>query len=156
MQTPVNAPTPEARAAFAILVPQADSMGAIGVIRSLGQHGYQVHAASSKSGALGCVSAFASHSYQCPAYEDPAYLSWLRQLVASQHIRAIVPSEGFLLAIRHCFAEFSPLMAIPADAELVYGCLSKVYVFDRFLSAPDARLRAHISCTTRQSWQHWT
>lgn len=147
MQTSVKVPSHEARAACAILVPQADSMGAIGVIRSLGQHGYQVHAASSKAGALGCASAFASHSYQCPAYEDAGYLPWLRQLVADARIRAIVPSEGFLLAIRHCFAEFSPLMAIPADAELVYGCLSKVYVFDRFLSAADARLRAHISRT---------
>lgn len=131
----------------AVLVPQADSMGAIGVIRSLGQHGYIVHAASSKAGALGCQSAFASASYQCPPYDDSNYLPWLRDIIRTKQIAAIIPSEGFLLAIRHCFAEFSPLMAIPADAELVYGCLSKVWVFDKFLQSNDDRLRQHISRT---------
>ncbi|WP_430455348.1 hypothetical protein [Rheinheimera sp.] len=135
------------RQTCAILVPQADSLGAVAVVRSLGQHGYQVHAASAKPGALGCLSAFASFHYQCPAYEDPAYLSWLRALINSADIRAIIPSEGFLLAVRDCFAEFSPLMAIPQDAELVYGCLSKVFVFNQFLQSSDAQLHAHISRT---------
>lgn len=130
-----------------ILVPQADSMGAIGVIRSLGLHGYVVHAASSNPAALGCKSAFTTVAHQCPVYEDPGYLPWLRQVISSAGIAAIVPSEGFLLAIRQHFTEFSPLMAIPANPELVYGCLSKVYVFDQFLRAADHRLQQHISRT---------
>lgn len=133
--------------ATCVLVPQADSLGAVGVIRSLGQNGYIVHAASNKAGALGCRSAFASASYHCPSYENQNYLLWLRETILTQQIAAIIPSEGFLLAIRHCFSEFSPLMAIPDDAQLVYGCLSKAWVFDNFLHSDNDRLRQHIPRT---------
>lgn len=122
-------------------------MGAIGVIRSLGMHGYVVHAASSNPAALGCKSTFTAVAHQCPAYGEPNYLPWLRSLIKSANIAAIIPSEGFLLAIREHFAEFSPLMSIPANPDLVYGCLSKVYVFDQFLRSADHRLQDHISRT---------
>lgn len=131
----------------AVLVPQADSMGAIAVVRSLGQHGYQVHAASVKADALGCHSAFVTMGHLCPSYDSAEYLTWLRATISQYQIAAIIPSEGFLLAIKHHFAEFAPLMPIPQDEQLVYGCLSKVYVFDLFLKSPDARLRQHISET---------
>jgi len=131
----------------AVLVPQADSMGAIAVIRSLGQHGYQVHAASVKADALGCLSAFAKKGHQCPSYDSAEYLPWLRATISTYQIAAIIPSEGFLLAIKHHFAEFAPLMPIPQDEQMVYGCLSKVYVFDLFLKSSDERLKQHISKT---------
>ena len=73
-----------------VLVPQADSLGAIAVIRSLGQHGYQVHAASAKSGALGCRSAFTSFAHVAPAYQSEDYLPWLRKTIAKYEIQAIV------------------------------------------------------------------
>jgi len=131
----------------AVLVPQADSMGAIAVVRSLGQHGYQVHAASVKADALGCLSSFATEGHQCPAYDSAEYLPWLRATIRTYQIAAIIPSEGFLLAIKHHFAEFAPLMPIPQDEQRVYGCLSKVYVFDLFLKSTDERLKQHISQT---------
>lgn len=131
----------------AVLVPQADSMGAIAVVRSLGQHGYQVHAASVKADALGCLSNFATKGHQCPSYDSAEYLPWLRAIISTYQIAAIIPSEGFLLAIKHHFAEFAPLMPIPQDEQLVYGCLSKVYVFDLFLKSSDERLKQHISKT---------
>jgi peptidoglycan/xylan/chitin deacetylase (PgdA/CDA1 family)/predicted ATP-grasp superfamily ATP-dependent carboligase len=131
----------------AILVPQADSMGAIAVIRSLGQHGYRVHAASAKPHALGCESVFASHAHLSPSYQSADYLPWLRELIVNHQIQSIVPSEGFLLAIKDHFFEFCHLMAIPQDPVIVYGCLSKVYVFDQFFKSADERLRQHISKT---------
>lgn len=131
----------------AILVPQADSMGAIAVIRSLGQHGYVVHAASTKADALGCRSSFASFSHTSPAYQSADYLPWLRQLISRHEIQAIVPSEGFLLAIKLHFAEFSPLMDISQDKSIVYGCLSKVDVFDRFQKHDDTELKMHLPKT---------
>ena len=128
----------------AVLVPQADSLGAIAVIRSLGQHGYQVHAASNQTNALGCQSAFASFAHKAPAYQSEEYLPWLRQIIAQFEIKAIIPSEGFLLAIKPNFSEFSSLMDIPKDEEVVYACLSKVDVFSRFKQSDDARLAMHI------------
>jgi predicted ATP-grasp superfamily ATP-dependent carboligase len=128
----------------AILVPQADSLGAIAVIRSLGQHGYQVHAASTKPNALGCRSSFARYSHTSPSYQSHDYLPWLRQIITTHQIQAIVPSEGFLLAIKSNFSEFAALMDIPGDEDTVYACLSKVDVFDRFVHSNDARLAMHI------------
>lgn len=131
----------------AVLVPQSDSLGAIAVIRSLGQHGYQVHAASTKPDALGGKSSFAAFTHTSPSYQSDDYLPWLRQLISQQQIQAIVPSEGFLLAIRTHFTEFSHLMDIPQDQEIVYGCFSKVDVFERFQQNDDMRLRMHLPKT---------
>ena len=128
----------------AVLVPQADSLGAVAVIRSLGQHGYQVHASSAKSGALGCHSSFASFAHLAPEYQSEDYLPWLRQVIAEYEIQAIVPSEGFLLAIKSNFSEFSSLMDIPRDEKIVYACLSKVDVFARFIQSDEVLLTKHI------------
>lgn len=131
----------------AVLVPQADSMGAIAVIRSLGQHGYQVHATSTKPDALGCRSTFATFAHTSPAYQSLEYIPWLRQLLAQHRIQAIIPSEGFLLAIKHHFHEFAPLMDIPQDQGIAYGCLSKVEVSECFLRNENPQLKMHLPKT---------
>lgn len=131
----------------AVLVPQADSIGAVAVIRSLGLHKYQVHAASVKTEALGCQSNYATLSHICPSYQSNDYLPWLRATISQHKIEAIIPSEGFLLAIKNHFYEFSPLMPIPQDHNLVYGCLSKVFVLDFFLQSFDAKLKQHLPKT---------
>ena len=97
---------------FHVLVPQADSLGAVAVIRSLGSHGYKVHAASSSPQALGCYSNFANFRHQTPAYNKTVeYIAWLRTTVKHYGIVAIIPSEGFLLAIKDYFEEFSNLLS---------------------------------------------
>lgn len=131
----------------AVLVPQADSLGAVAVIRSLGFHKYKVHAASVKTEALGCKSNYATLSHICPSYQSNDYLPWLRATISEHKIEAIIPSEGFLLAIKNHFYEFAPLMPIPQDHKLVYGCLSKVFVLDFFLQSSDTRLQQHLPKT---------
>ena len=131
----------------AVLVPQADSLGAVAVIRSLGLHKYQVHAASVKTEALGCQSNYATLSHICPSYQSNDYLPWLRATISQHKIEAIIPSEGFLLAIKNHFYEFAPLMPIPQDHNLVFGCLSKVFVLDFFLQSSDTRLQQHLPKT---------
>lgn len=130
-----------------ILVPQAESFGTIAVIRSLGQHGYKVHATSSKKQALGCQSNFAYMSHTSPDYEDSSYYAWLLNLIHKQQIKAIIPSEGFLLAIKDCFSEFAHLLPISSDPDIVYGCLSKSYVFNAFLQSSDEQIKQHIPNT---------
>lgn len=131
---------------YHVLVPQADSMGAIAVIRSLGQHGYQVHAASSKAGALGCQSNYAHQSIRCPDYDND-YLTWLRQYITEYDISAIIPSEAFYLAIRDDYQEFKHLLPISSSEEEVYRCLCKADVFDGFLQSGDKQLTDNISNT---------
>lgn len=124
------------RAQLPVLVPEAQAIGMIGVIRSLGRAGYPVHACSSRADALGLSSSFAHASVVCPAYDDPGFLDWLRNYVQAHRIRAIVPSEGFLLAIRPVFDDYAALLPLRTDAELVYGSLSKSVVIARLLETP--------------------
>ena len=131
---------------YNVLVPQADSMGAIAVIRSLGQHGYKVFAASSKINALGCRSNFTAMAVTCPPY-DNNYLEWLRAFIKEHDIQAIIPSEAFYLVIKNCFDEFSHLLPISSSKEVIYQCLCKVDVFDAFLLSGDKSLTNNISNT---------
>lgn len=125
-----------ARAGLPVLVPDAGAIGMIGVIRSLGRAGYPVHACSSQPAALGLKSNFVDRAECCPNYEDPEFLPWLEAYVRTHNIRCIVPSEGFLLAIRPHFERYAPLLPIKPDAELVYGSLSKSVVIARLLETP--------------------
>lgn len=131
---------------YNVLVPQADSMGAVAVIRSLGTHGYNVFATSSKEEALGCRSNFAASAIQCPEY-DNSYLDWLRKVIVNHNIQAIIPSEAFYLAIKENFEEFSHLLPISSSKEVIYQCLCKVDVFEAFLSSDKDELTNNISNT---------
>jgi hypothetical protein len=128
----------EDRRSFGVLVPDAQAIGMIGVIRSLGRAGYLVHACAHDREALGLRSNFCNKAHQAPAYDSSDFLPWLRGLVQSESIRAIVPSEGFLLAVRPEFARYASLMPIPHDEALVYDCLSKSAVIERLLPHADS------------------
>ena len=131
---------------YNVLVPQADSMGAIAVIRSLGQHGYKVFAASEKKSALGGQSNFAFVAVACPKYDD-SYLDWLRVYIRENDIHVIIPSEAFYLVIRDNYQEFAHLLPITSTKDVIYKCLCKVDVFSDFLNSEDSRLRDNISNT---------
>jgi predicted ATP-grasp superfamily ATP-dependent carboligase len=119
-----------------VLVPDAHAIGMIAVIRSLGRAGYPVHACASRPDALGLDSSFAAQRAVYPAYDDPAFLDWLARYVREHGIRSIVPSEGFLLAVRPVFEHYAPLLPLRADPALVYGSLSKSAVVARLLEQP--------------------
>jgi len=130
--------TPAQRACLPVLVPDVHAIGMIGVVRSLGKAGYPVHAVASRGDALGLSSNFASKASHCPAYGDPEFLTWLDNYVSEHGIRAIVPSEGFLLAIRPVFDRYAPLMPVRPDEHFVYEALSKPAVLLRLLESPDS------------------
>jgi len=96
----------EWRREYPVMVAEAQAVGSVGVIRSLGRAGYQVHTVSDSSEALGLRSRFAARSAVSPAYPAPDFVSWLRGYVRDYGIRAIVPSEGFLFAVRDTWSEF--------------------------------------------------
>ncbi len=56
---------------------------------------------------LGLRSRFASRSAPSPAYAASDFVPWLRGYVRDFAIRAIVPSEAFLSAIRDTWSEFA-------------------------------------------------
>ncbi|HEY3448674.1 MAG TPA: hypothetical protein VGK67_20115 [Myxococcales bacterium] len=122
------------RQGLPVLVVQAETLGAIGVIRSLGRAGYPVHACATEPSALGLASRFASTRTVCPRYEDPAFLPWLHRYLASNGIRAIVPSESFLLAVRPAFSELARLLPCPPRQETAYAGMSKLDLFEALVS----------------------
>ena len=133
------------RGSHHVLVTEASAIGMIAVVRSLGRAGYQVHACSSDAEALGLRSRYAARRSLHPPYDDPGFLDWLERYVAEAGISAIVPSEGFLHAIRPRFARFAPLMALSREEDIVYRAFSKCDVHDAFREAPaEAALREHL------------
>lgn len=127
-----------AREGLPVLVVQAESLGAIAVIRSLGRAGYPVHACATSANALGLRSRFARASVVCPPYHSSSFLPWLRRYVFENRVRAIVPSESFLLAMRPSFPEFAPLLTCGAEERVVYAGMSKFELFERLLGEPGA------------------
>jgi predicted ATP-grasp superfamily ATP-dependent carboligase len=115
-----------------VLVTDAQAMGPIAVIRSLGRAGYPVHACAESERALGLHSRFAARSIVCPAYKTEAFLPWLREYIAREKISAIVPSEGFLLAVRGDIEEFLPILPLSRDPRVIFEGLSKCDLFEAF------------------------
>jgi hypothetical protein len=122
-----------------VLVVQAETLGALAVIRSLGRAGYTVHACSTQADALGLMSRFAAARVVCPDYQSASFLPWLRGYLKACPISAVVPSESLLLAIRPCFDEFSHLLCGCQEEEALYAGLSKFDLFSTLMQTSSAR-----------------
>jgi len=122
-----------ARSEREVLVVQAETLGAVAVIRSLGRAVYNVHACSTQADALGLTSRFAAKGVVCPDYQSASFLGWLRGYLKAHSISAIVPSESFLLAMRPCFDEFSHLLCGCQEEDALYAGLSKFDLFSTLM-----------------------
>jgi predicted ATP-grasp superfamily ATP-dependent carboligase len=122
------------RTGLPVMVMEAQTLGSIAVIRSLGRAGYPVHACSSHPKAVGFFSRYANQCVVNPRYEEDGFVPWLRHYLRKNGIRAIIPSEGLLLALRPCFAEFDHLLPVSKDPHIVYMGLSKFDLFKRLLA----------------------
>jgi peptidoglycan/xylan/chitin deacetylase (PgdA/CDA1 family) len=111
------------RSSVPVLVPQVGSLGAIGVVRSLGRAGYPVHACAESTDALGLGSRFARSARVHPPPASPEFVPWVRDTVRALGIRAIVPSEFFLLGLRPALEELRSLLPFfdPALLELAFS-----------------------------------
>ncbi|MEW6983602.1 hypothetical protein AAD001_13200 [Colwelliaceae bacterium 6471] len=144
----------QARSLINVMVPQADTFGSIGVIRSLGKNGYNVYATSTKEDALGLCSNYSFKGEVSPQYDAPCYIDWLRNFVIKNDIKAIIPSEDLLLTIEPHFDEFAALLPISHDKKTVYDCFCKVDVFERFIQSNDQQLKKNIPYTAIISELH--
>lgn len=109
----------------AVLVVEAQAIGMIGVIRSLGAAHYLVHAVANNVKAPGLRSRYATHHAVHPAYQSEQFIPWLRDYLRTHQIGCIIPSEGFLIAIRPAFDEFRALIPDAPDADTLYRCFTK-------------------------------
>jgi peptidoglycan/xylan/chitin deacetylase (PgdA/CDA1 family) len=118
------------RKEYPVLVAEAHTMGSLAVIRSLGRAGYPVHACSSRPDAVGFWSNYSCARAAHPDYEKAEFADWLRLYIRKHQIRAIIPSEGMLLALRPRFNEYADLFPLTQQPELVYRVMSKSDVFE--------------------------
>src|SRR6186713_2336463 len=109
------------RTQLPVLVFESQVIGAIAIIRSLGRAGYPVHACARFQDALGLLSTYADNRVVCPDYDADEFLPWLRQYIEHYNIRAIIPSEGFLLAVRSSFSEFAHLFPVCEQENILYS-----------------------------------
>ena len=116
--------------ATVVFVPDAHAIGMIGVIRSLGSIGYDVWAGSSRVNALGLRSRAANNRVIYPDYCDHGFVSWLRDFIDRNSVDLIIPSEGFLLAIRPCFDEFRKFLPLVPAEDVLYRAFSKASVVE--------------------------
>lgn len=127
----------------AILVVDAQALGVIAVIRSLGRAGYPVHAVSADPDALGLFSGYATASDRHPAYDSAEFLPWLDTYVRRHDIRAIVPTEGFLHVIAPHYDRYAALLPDAVPYEIWQRCMSKVAT-QRCLLAAGEELCTHL------------
>lgn len=133
------------RSTYPVLVTDAHTLGSLAVIRSLGRAGYPVSACSERPDALGFVSTYCDAHVVCPSYASPNFLDWLKRYIHQNGIRAIIPSEGFLLRIRPNLKEFSPLLPFPSSESILYAAMSKSDQFAALTQNPlSASTRHHL------------
>lgn len=118
-----------------ILVPQAESVGALAVIRSLGRAGHVVHACSADPAALGLHSQLAARAAISPAPGERGFLAWVRAYVREQAIDLIIPSESFVLGVQGALDELLPLFPCATDAATTLRAMSKWDLFETLLSS---------------------
>ncbi len=117
-----------------VLVPQADSLGTVAVIRSLGRAGHRVHAASVRADALGLRSRWAHRAVVSPPYRDAGYARWAVEYVRGHGIAAVIPSESFLLALGPARAELLPLVPFAPDERTLLDAMSKYALLQNLLA----------------------
>ena len=124
----------DSRPGHSVLVTDAQTMAAIGVIRSLGRAGYSVHACAAQPEALGLFSKYTLRRVIHPPYKENTFLFWLRKYIEVNRITALVPcTEEFMLAIRECFEEFAPLLPTNHNSRAVFSAFSKFDLFELLL-----------------------
>lgn len=115
-----------------ILLTESHTIGSLAVIRSLGRAGYQVIASSPKTDAISFYSNYCHQFCIHPPYhEKQAFLDWLDEFITQEKITLIIPSEGFLIAIRSQFEKWRPWLALPDATDTVYSAFSKFELFSR-------------------------
>ena len=132
-----------------ILVVDANVMGSLACIRSLGRAGHRIIATSESSRAIGFYSRFTDVSLVQPTYSPASsFVEWLDRLIEQYNIDCIIPTEGLLLAIRPWITIYQRLIPIPQGQEEMYRAFSKFDLFSAFLVPYiNNRLNLHIPPT---------
>lgn len=133
-----------------ILVADANVMGSLACIRSLGRAGHRIIATSACPQAIGFDSRYTDICLIQPSYSPAApFAEWLDRVIEENAIDCIIPTEGLLLAIKPWVERYQRLMPIPQSKDEMYRAFSKFDLFGAFLASDvDAKLGSHLPPTT--------
>lgn len=132
-----------------ILVADANAIGSLACIRSLGRAGHRIIATSVFPKAIGFGSQYANTCLIQPPYSPAAtFVEWLDHVIEQNAIDCIIPTEGLLLAIRPWVERYQRLMPIPQSQDEMYRAFSKYDLFSSFLApGAEAKLGSHLPPT---------
>ncbi len=132
-----------------ILVVDANVMGSLACIRSLGRAGHRIIATSESPRAIGFDSRYTNVSLvQLPYSPSSSFVEWLNRLIEQYDIDCIIPTEGLLLAIKPWITSYQHLIPVPQGEEEMYRAFSKFDLFSMFLALhSNTRLSFHIPPT---------
>lgn len=130
-----------------VLVAGAETLAAIGAIRSLGRAGYRVHACSSDCDALGFRSRLATLRAVHPDTHSPDFVGWLHAYVREHGIDLIVPTEALLVAIQPVFGQFTSLLPVPSSKQTAFRIFSKYDTLATLVDSDCESARANVPAT---------
>ena len=114
-----------------VLVAGAHSMGALGVIRSLGRAGYSVHAVAASRDAIGLHSNFVATSTIHPHSDSPLFVKWVSDFIHKNEIKMIIPG-GPISSGHPAFKEYEHLF--PVSRKNTSNVLAKGRKYELFES----------------------
>lgn len=123
----------------AVLVADVENLGHIAVLRSLGRAGFSVIACSQDKDALGFYSHYTHQTLIHPGYHNKQeYILWLNETLEKFDIKAIIPTESMMLAIKENFNDYAHLLPYPIPKDTIYNLFSKYYLFDFLINSESA------------------
>lgn len=119
-----------------IMVAGCHSIGALGVIRSLGRAGYIVHAVSASSDAIGFHSNFAQYHETHPLENDSEFASWFETYIRTYRIELIIPGGAISPGGHPIIDKYMHLFPV-RNNETVMNMGRKYELFQALLAGPD-------------------
>lgn len=119
-----------------VMVAGAHSMGALGVIRSLGRAGYTVHAVAASPDAIGLRSNFARHKVVHPPSDTPEFEAWLTEYIRSHQIALIIPGGPIAPGGHPALKQYGQLFPVSND-EVILSKGGKYELFAALLDKSD-------------------
>lgn len=117
-------------AAPSVLVTEAETLGAIAVIRSLSNAGYAVVGSSTQKDALGFESIHC-HQKTLLNYEGTDFFENLDQVIHNYSIQCIIPSETFLMKVRPRLDDYLKFLPFSQQSQVLLSGMSKFDLFKK-------------------------
>lgn len=128
-----------------ILIPEAQAIGSVACIRSLGRAGHTAIGMASRADAIGLRSRLCSEAIIIPERLSPAgFALWFEGVVRQRRIDLVIPSESLITHLGKSLPEFATVLPGGPNPQSLAIFMQKFELFRFFSSASDATLRRNL------------